>query len=112
MKTINVKRLEVKVIEKKLNNMAGADKDTKAFLTILTLNQASPKHGMPANAPFPAVVKKTIDGDLAVFNCTNAKQEIIPCHAYREPTPISGQFEYKGHVYVKNPVHDLYTLKK
>lgn len=112
-KTINVKRLEIRVIEKKLDNMPGTNKQAKAFLTMLTLNQPSPKHKMAANAPFPAVVKEAENGRLAVFNCTSAKQEIIPSCSFRQPSPItSGQFEYKGHIYEKNPVHDLYTLKK
>ena len=57
MKELNVKKLEVAVIENKLNKMEGTNTKDKAFLTMLTLNSPSPKHGMPANAPFPAVVK-------------------------------------------------------
>jgi len=113
---LNVKRLEINQIEKKLNVMMGLDKmadtATSAFLAMLVLSSKSPKHKMPAGVPFPAIVKRAEDGSLAVFNCTNAKQEIIPEHGYREPTPIGHQFEYKGHIYRRNPVLPLYTLKK
>ena len=113
---LNVKRLEINQIEKKLNVLMGlnknADTPTGAFLTMLVLSAESPKHKMPAGIPIPAVVKRGEDGSLAVFNCTNAKQEIIPEHGYREPTPIGQQFEYKGHIYRRNPVLPLYTMKK
>lgn len=113
---LNVKRLEINAVERKLNVLLGLPKndDTTepAFLTILTLTTESAKHKMPSAAPFPAIVKRSGDGSLAVFNCVNAKQEIIPEHGYREPNPVGQRFEYKGHIYQKNPVLPLYTLKK
>ena len=110
---LNVKRLEINQVEKKLNVLLGLPKETSgAFLTILTLTAESAKHKLPAGAPFPAIVKKGADGALAVFSCVNAKQEIIPEHGYREPTPVGKSFEYKGRVYQRNPVLPLYTLKK
>ena len=112
MKEINVKRLEVSLVEKKLNNLIGCSETGSAFVTILTLTKPSPKYRMPAGAPMVAVVKKTPDGNLAVFNSLTAKSEIIPSHSFKEPTPVGNTFEFGGHVYQKNPVHDLYTLKK
>lgn len=113
---LNVKRLEIKQIEKRLNILLGlskyAETEEFAFLTMLTLTKESNKHKLPARAPFPAIVKKAGNGQLAVFCCTNAKQEIIPEGSYREPTPVGNTFEYKGHVYKKNPVYPIYTLSK
>ena len=114
--SLNVKRLEINQVEKKLNTLLGLPKHDNtsepAFLTILTLTAESAKHKFSAGAPFPAIVKRGADGVLAVFNCVNAKQEVIPEHGYREPTPVGQRFEYKGHIYQKNPVLPLYTLKK
>ena len=113
---LNVKRLEVNQVEKKLNVLLGLSRNDEtsepAFLTILTLTTESAKHHLPANKPFPAIVKRGENGKLAVFSCTNAKQEIIPEHGYREPTPVGERFEYKGHIYQRNPVLPLYSLKK
>ncbi len=111
-RNINVKRIDVTAVNVKLNNMQGVNKSASAFLTILTLTKVSPKYKMAANAPFPAIVKPTLDGGLAIFNCVTAKQEIIPSDSYREPTPIGKSFEYKGHIYEKNPVLPVYSLKK
>lgn len=111
MKEINVKRLEVAQVEKKLNILIGSKETGKAFITILTLTKPSPKYKMCSGAPFPAIVKKTKDG-LAVFNCLTAKTEVIPSHSFKEPTPLGQTFEYGGHIYEKNPVYNLYTLKK
>ena len=111
-RNINVKRIDVNFVNVKLNNMQGVNESASAFLTILTLTKVSPKYKMSANAPFPAIVKPTLDGGLAIFNCVTAKQEIIPSDSYREPTPIGKSFEYKGHVYEKNPVLPVYSLKK
>jgi hypothetical protein len=114
--SLNVKRLEINQVEKKLNTLLGLPKNDNtsepAFLTILTLTEISTKHKLPAGAPFPAIVKRGADGVLAVFSCVNAKQEIIPEHGYREPTPVGKSFEYKGRVYQRNPVLPLYTLKR
>ena len=113
---LNVKRLEINQVEGKLNVLLGLQKRDEssepAFLTILTLTTESAKHHLPANKPFPAIVKRAEDGSLAVFSCSNAKQEIIPAHGYREPTPVGERFEYKGHIYQRSPVLPLYTLKK
>ena len=115
MKKINVKRTEVAVVGKKLNVLLGLPKEDTthaAFITMLTLTKESAKHHMSAGAPFPAIVKKGDNGQIAVYNCVTAKSEIIPSHGYKEPTPLGSSFEYKGCVYEKNPVLDLYTLKK
>jgi len=114
MKELNVKRLEVEQIERKLNNILGLDESEtgSAFLTMLTLTKPSPKHKMPANSPFPAVVKKAKDGRLAVFSSVLAKTEIIPECSFREPTPIGQSFEYAGHVYKRNPAFNLYECRK
>ena len=113
---LNVKRLEVNQVEKKLNVLLGLSRNDEtsepAFLCLLTLTKSSPKYGLPAGVKFPAIVKRAEDGSLAVFCCTNAKQEIIPAHGYREPTPVGQSFEYKRHVYQRNPVLPLYSLKK
>lgn len=112
MKEINIKRLEVAQIENKLNILIGTKEIGTAFITILTLNKESPKYKMPAGAPFVAVVKKTPDGNLAVFNSLTAKSEVIPSHSFKEPTPVGKTFEFGGHVYQRNPKFNLYTLKK
>ncbi len=112
MKEINIKRLEVAQIENKLNILIGTKEVGTAFITILTLSKESPKYKMPAGAPFVAVVKKTADGNLAVFNSLTAKSEIIPSHSFKEPTPVGKTFEFGGHVYQRNPKLNLYTLKK
>jgi len=111
-KRLNVKRLEVAIAENKLNSIQGIDTEAHAFLTMLTLTKNSPKYDMSAGAPFPAIVKKMKTGGLAIFNSVTAKHEVLPEGYYKEPTPITGDFEYKGHVYERNPVHYLYTLKK
>ena len=111
-RNINVKRIDVTAVNVKLNNMQGVIKSAPAFLTILTLTKVSPKYAMAANAPFPAIVKPTHDGGLAVFNCVTAKQEVIPADSYREPTPVGKSFEYKGHIYEKNPVLPVFSMKK
>lgn len=111
-RNINVKRIDVTFVNVKLNNMQGVNKSANAFLTILTLTKISPKYKMSANAPFPAIVKPTLDGGLAIFNCVTAKQEVIPTDSYREPTPVGKSFEYKGHIYEKNPVLHVFSLKK
>ena len=115
MKKINVKKMEVEVVGKKLNVMLGFSKDdTKhtAFLTMLTLTKKTAKYCMSAGAPFPAVVMRGDNGSLAVYNCITGKSEIVPPHGYKEPTPIGNTFEYKGSLYVRNPKLNLYTLKK
>lgn len=112
---LNLKRLEVNKIEKKLNILMGvkrnADTEEFAFLAMLTLDKESPKYGLPANSPFPAIVKKTKDGKLAVFCCTNGKMEII-ADDFQEPTPLGDIFQYRGYVYKKNPFMPVYHLKK
>ena len=112
MKEINIKRLEVAQIERKLNKLAGITETGTAFVTILTLTKPSPKYEMPAGAPIVAVVKKTPDGNLAVFNSLTAKSEIIPACSFKEPTPVGKTFEFGGHLYQRNPKLNLYTLKK
>ena len=113
-KEINVKRTEVEVVGKKLNVLLGQTKGTpqNAFITMLTLTKESAKYHMPANAPFPAIVQRAENGNLAVFSCTTAKMEIISAGTYKEPSPLGDSFEYKGAVYQKNPVLNLYTRKK
>lgn len=114
-KELNVKRLDVTFVEPKLNVLLGLSKNdttNTAFLTMLTLTKPSDKHHLPANAPFPAIVKRTQNGDLAVYCCTTAKHEVIPEGSYREPNPVGKTFEYKGHIYEKNPVYPVYSLKK
>lgn len=111
-KNINVKRIDVTAVNVKLDNMQGVDTNAAAFLTILTLTKVSPKYEMSANAPFPAIVKPTLDGGLAIFNCVTAKQEILPPNSYKEPTPVGKSFEYKGHIYERNPVLPVYSFKK
>jgi len=59
----------------------------------------SPKHNWAPNVPFPALIKHTTDGGLAVFNCVTGKHEILPAGSYYKPTPIGKSFEYKGHRY-------------
>lgn len=115
MKEINVKRTEVEVVGKKLNVLLGRNKEdqtSEAFITMLTLTKQSSKYGMPQNAPFPAIVMRGDLGALAVYNCVTGKSEIVPEHSYKEPTPLGDSFEYKGAIYQKNPVLNLYTLKK
>ncbi len=114
-KKINVKRMEVYSISKKLNVLLGRNKEDQAspaFITMLTLCKPSDKHSMPAGAPFPAVVMRGDNGSLAVYNCVTGKSEIVPEHSYKEPSPIGANFEYKGSVYQRNPKLNLYTLKK
>ncbi|MBQ8465219.1 MAG: hypothetical protein IJ545_04335 [Alphaproteobacteria bacterium] len=115
MKEINVKRMEVYNVSKKLNVLLGRNKEDQAspaFITMLTLCKPSDKHSMPAGAPFPAIVKRGPEGTLAVYNCVTGKSEIVPEHSYKEPTPLGNSFEYKGMIYEKNPVLNLYTRKK
>lgn len=114
-KKLNVKRLDVTFVETKLNILLGLSKNdttNTAFLTMLTLTKTSDKYNLPVNAPFPAIVKSANNGNLAVYCCTTGKHEIIPEGSYKEPTPVGKSFEYKGHVYERNPVHYIYSLKK
>ena len=114
-KDLNVKRTEVEVVGQKLNLLLGLPKEDtthSAFITMLTLTKVSAKHHMTSGAPFPAIVKKGDNGQMAIFNCVTAKSEVIPSHSYKEPTPLGDSFEYKGAVYQKNPVLNLYTRKK
>lgn len=114
MKTLIFERLNTVLVNDKLNNLPNAEIDERPYMTILTLTKPSSKHRMPANAPFPAIVKPA-EGGLAVFNCVTGKTETISEGCYLEPTPVGYSFEYKGCIYErKDTVNGLprYELKK
>lgn len=98
MKTLIFERLNTVLVNDKLNNLPNAEIEERPYMTILTLTKPSPKHRMPANAPFPAIVKPA-EGGLAVFNCVTGKTETISKGGYLEPTPVGSSFEYKGCIY-------------
>lgn len=93
-------RLNTLVANEKLNNLSGVNKEEKPMFTLLSLTAKSQKHNWPVGVPFPAVVKKSLEG-LAVYNCVDGRKEIIPATSYKEPSATGESFEYKGYRYVK-----------
>ncbi len=92
-------RMNVLVVNEKLNNLSGTNKNAVPQLVVLTLTKESKKHKWSAKAPFPAVVKDSAEG-LAVYNCTTGKKETIDFNSYKI-NEVGEDFEYKGHRYIK-----------
>lgn len=107
-------RLNLFLVDEKLNSMPGVDKTAKARIVFLTLSKPSKKYKWAANAPFPAIVKEAAGGLLSVFNCVTGKKELVELVSTRQ-NEIIGDFDHKGHCYiVKDTLNDVprYVLAK
>ena len=107
-------RLNIVVVNEKLNTMANVKKDSPARGVMVTLHNASPKHKWAANAPFPAVIKEAISGDVAIFNMATGQKEILPSTVVKI-NELGSTFDYKGHRYVqKDTINGVprYEIKK
>ena len=107
-------RLNVVVVNEKLNTMANVKKDSPARGAMITLHSTSPKHKWAANAPFPAVIKEAISGDVAIFNMVTGQKEILP-QTVVKINELGSTFDYKGHRYVqKDTLNGVprYEIKK
>lgn len=105
-KTLVFERINGMLVNDKLNNMANVKTSEKPQMVQLVIKASknkerngSPKHNWSPNAPFPALVKPTTDGGLAVYNCVTGKHEVLPTDSFYKPTPLGETFEYKGHKY-------------
>lgn len=93
-------RLNLLVVNEKLNNLEGVNQTESPILTMLSLTEESPKYKWSPGVTFPAIVKKSAFG-LAVYNCVTGRKEIIKPTGYKEPSPVGDNFEYKNRRYVK-----------
>ena len=76
MCTIPEIRLNLCVVNEKLNNLPGVFTEKMPKAVMLTLTKQSKKHKWAANAPFPAIIKAAAGG-TAVYNAVTGKKEII-----------------------------------
>ncbi len=106
MCTIPEIRLNLCVVNEKLNNMPGVFTDKTPKAVMLTLTKQSKKHKWAANAPFPAIIKAAAGG-TAVYNAVTGKKEIIDTVTIKQ-NELGKEFDYKGVKYtLKDTVNGL-----
>lgn len=108
---LSEERLNVIVVNEQLKKFNTGNNSSTPVL--ITLYKESKKHKWSANAPFPAIVCKTTDGQLAVANAVTGKKEVIDPTSCKT-TPLGARFEYKGHIYEAEYLNGVprYHLKK
>ena len=111
MCTIKETRLNVLVVAEQLKKFNTGN--NTATPVLITLYKESKKNKWSVNAPFPAIICPTSDGQLAVANAVTGKKEVINPITCKT-TPLGNLFEYKGHIYEAEYLNGIprYHLKK